>query len=73
MDAVGMNPSKSSALAFKVSKLGQFDIACHERDLQAVPESLLAACDRPRFAPEVEAGQRHDASADIWSLGQIAY
>ena len=25
------------------------------------------------LAPEIEAGEPHDQSADVWALGQIAY
>ena len=72
--AIGMSPaSDNSHAGFKVVKLGGFDFACSMKHCTPIPASVLAARNQAPMAPEIEAGLAHDASADVWSLGQLAY
>ena len=69
-----MTPTESSlGCGYKFFKLGGFDFACHIDECEPIPPSVLAYRERARMAPEIEAGLEHDASADVWSLGQLAY
>ena len=68
-----MTPSESSFGGFKVVKIGGFDFACRINSCVPIAPSVLAYRKRASMAPEIEAGLPHDASADVWSLGQLAY
>ena len=72
--AIGMSPfGTDSSERFKVVKMGGFDFACRMDGCRPIPASLLATSNRALMAPEIEAGLAHDARADVWSLGQLAY
>ena len=69
-----MTPTESSlGGGYKVAKLGGFDFACRINKCHPIAPSVLAYRKRASMAPEIEAGLAHDASADVWSLGQLAY
>ena len=70
-----MSPTdeKSAEGGFKFAKMGGFDFACRMENCMPIPLKVLAARKRALMAPEIEAGLAHDASADVWSLGQLAY
>ena len=70
--AIGMAPTDGYG-GFKVIKMGGFDFACCTLSCGPIPSSVLSDKKRALMAPEIEAGLAHDASADVWSLGQLAY
>ena len=51
-------------------KLGDFDLATCLKPKSCIKQSLQV---ETRMAPEIEANEYHDLSADVWSLGQIAF
>ena len=52
-------------------QLTNFDLAfCFEKDSQEVTQVFNVPSQR--FAPEIEANERHGMSADVWGLGHLA-
>ena len=52
-------------------QLTNFDLAfCFEKDSQEVTQAFNVP--RQKFAPEIEASERHGMPADVWGLGHLA-
>ena len=71
LETVGVNVKRDRV---KV-QIGSFDLAVRLKQGQTtVTQAITSTMNNgKRLAPEIEAGEAHNAAADIWALGQILY